>query len=138
MRVMAFDIGSARIGVAVSDSSGTVALPVSVVDTAKAKADGALIGRLLGDYEVEKILVGLPLSLDGQEGQQSQVVRMLASSLLGHRGLEIEYADERLSSVEAKRLLAEQGLTEREMRGKLDMHAACLFLQSYLDSGQSG
>jgi putative holliday junction resolvase len=134
VRILALDIGEKRIGVAVSDPTGTVATPVSVVDAAKAMGDGSPLRRLAEDYEAELLVVGLPLSLDGTEGPQAARVRTAAARLAGFLRLPVEFADERLSSAEATRVMAEAGLDERRQRGSKDMVAAAVFLQSYLDS----
>jgi putative Holliday junction resolvase len=133
VRILALDIGEKRIGVAVSDPTGTVATPVSVVDAAKAMGDGAPLRRIVEDYEAELLVVGLPLSLDGTEGPQAARVRASAARLAGFLRLPVEFADERLSSAEATRVMSQAGLDERRQRGSKDMVAAAVFLQSYLD-----
>ena len=105
MRVMALDIGEVRVGVAVSDPGERVASPVC----------------------------GLPRTLAGEEGPQAARIRKVAAAISAACGIPHVFADERLSSAEAKRSLREKGLSEREMRGKVDMIAASLFLQSWLD-----
>ena len=80
------------------------------------------------------ILSGLPYTLAGEEGPQAESIRAVAGAIAKRAGLPLEFADERLSSSEAKRSLREKGFSEKEMRGKVDMIAASLFLQSWLDS----
>ena len=87
----------------------------------------------MDDWEPELLLFGLPLSLSGAQGPQAARVRTQAQRIAASAGLPAEFADERLSSSEAKRSLREKGLTEKEMRGKVDMIAASLFLQAWLD-----
>ncbi|MCL2883829.1 MAG: Holliday junction resolvase RuvX, partial [Coriobacteriia bacterium] len=96
--------------------------------------------RLLEDYEVDKLLVGLPVSLDGAEHAQAAWVREVAAGIAGLYGLPVGFADERLSSGQAKTVLRSMGYTEKQMRGKLDKTAASIFLQSHLDwlVGQAG
>ena len=103
MRVMALDLGERRVGVAVSDPSGVVATPRSVVDAAEVRRLGPAFRQLVGEVGPELLLVGLPLTLGGEEGPQ------------------------------ASRRLRELGLSERERRGRLDMVAASIFLQAWLD-----
>lgn len=93
-----------------------------------------MLRQIIEDYEIERIVVGLPLSLDGTEGPQARHVRHVASSLSTLVRLPVEFYDERLSSVEAGRSMREAGLSERQQRGSLDMVAAALLLQGYLDS----
>ncbi len=134
MRVLGLDIGEKRIGVAVSDPSGTVATPLAVVDAAPALGDGTGLRTLVADYEVELLVVGLPLSLDGTEGPQAARVRHAAGRLERLLGVPVTYTDERLSSSAASRAMAESGASERDRRGSVDMVAATLFLQAYLDA----
>lgn len=133
MRVLALDIGKVRVGVAVSDVRGQVASPVCVLSTDEVASGAPSWQRLLEDWEPELILAGLPLSLDGRESGQTKRIRSVAESIAHAAKLPLAFADERLSSAEAKRSLHESGLSEREMRGKVDMIAASLFLQSWLD-----
>ncbi len=132
MRVLALDIGERRVGVAVSDPSGRVATPATIVDTRDLR-DAAVLQRLIQDYEPELLLVGLPLSLDGTEGPQARRVRAEASALSERAGLPVQFADERLTTSQAARVMQEVGMSERDRRGKLDAVAASLFLQAWLD-----
>lgn len=134
--MLGLDIGEKRIGVAVSDPSGRVATPLAVLDAVETMRDGGELRRIIEDYEIETIVVGLPLSLDGTEGAQAEAVRRAARRLARFLPVPIEYGDERLSSVEARRTMGMTGLSEAEMRGRVDMVAAALFLQTYLDSRQ--
>lgn len=134
MRRIGLDIGEKRIGVAVSDPAGRISSPLAVVDARKAFRDAAELLRIVEDYEVGAAVVGLPRSMDGSEGPQAARTRALAERLESALGIPFTYVDERLSSSEAHRRMAEAGLTEREQRGKVDMIAAAIILQSYLDS----
>lgn len=134
MRILALDIGEKRIGVAVSDPSGTVATPVKVLDTPQVLGDSQPLRRLVDDYEAERVVIGLALSLDGTEGPQARRIRTLVGRLAAALPDDIVFVDERLSSAEAKRRMAETGATERDMRGSVDMVAASVLLQGYLDS----
>jgi putative holliday junction resolvase len=138
VRVLALDIGEKRIGVAVSDPSGRVATPLTVLDAAKVLGDGADLMRLVQEYDADVVLVGLPLSMDGSEGPQAQRVRRAAARLGGFVGIPIEFADERLSSAQASRSMGEGGASVRERRGNIDKIAASLFLQSHLDARREG
>jgi putative Holliday junction resolvase len=134
VRVIALDIGEKRIGVAVSDASGTVATPLDVVDAAEALANGGKLKRIVEDYEPELVIVGLPLSMDGTEGPQARRVRDVAGRLARFLPTQVEFFDERLSSVEASRRMSEAGQDARRQRGRVDMVAASIFLQEYLDA----
>lgn len=134
MRALALDIGEKRTGVAVSDASGRVAMPLKVVESARLLGDARMLRELVADYEADVIVVGLPLSLDGSEGPQAVAVRRFATRLATFVPVPFDFHDERLSSSQAKRSMAEAGASERQKRGSVDMVAAALFLQSYLDA----
>lgn len=131
---MALDIGKVRCGIAISDPAGRIATPICVLPTSEVEQNAPSFRRLLEDWEPEMILSGLPYTLAGEEGPQAESIRAVAGAIAKRAGLPLEFADERLSSSEAKRSLREKGFSEKEMRGKVDMIAASLFLQSWLDS----
>lgn len=136
MRVMALDIGEVRCGIAISDPAGRVASPVCVLPSAEVVGNAKPFKRVVEDWEPELILSGLPLSLNGEEGPQAKRIKSDAETIAGNLRLPLEFCDERLSSSEAKRVLREQGMDERAMRGIVDMVAASIFLQSWLDARQ--
>ena len=138
MRVLALDIGERRIGVAVSDPSGTVASPLIVLDAANVLGNGRDLTQLADEYEAGLVVVGLPLSLDGTEGPQAQAVRRAAARLAGFLRVPVEFADERMSSAQASRAMGDVGASQRQQRGSVDMVAAAIFLQSYLDARRDG
>ncbi|MCL2818790.1 MAG: Holliday junction resolvase RuvX [Actinomycetia bacterium] len=131
---MAFDVGQKRLGIAVSDMTGRIATPLIVVTTDKVCADQSLLKRMIDDYEVSDIVVGLPKTMAGTEGPQAQWVRSFADSHIEPYGIPIHYIDERLSSKEAKQAMRQAGTPEKKARGSVDMVAAALLLQAYLDS----
>ncbi len=133
MRVLALDIGEKRTGIAVSDPDRRVASPVCVLPSTEVISCARSFQRVLEDWEPELFVCGLPLSLDGQEGAQAARIRDFAAKLSSACGLPHVFVDERLSSKEAKGTLREMGYDERGMRGKIDMIAASLFLQAWLD-----
>ena len=137
MRVLALDIGEVRVGVAVSDPGARVASPVCVLPAAEVLAHAVTFRRVLEDWEPDLLVCGLPRTLAGEEGPQAERIRAQAEKIAQSCGLPLEFADERLSSAEAKRILREQGLSERSMRGRVDSVAASLFLQSWLDARQT-
>lgn len=138
MVALALDIGDARIGVAVSDRTGTVASPVKVLPASEVLGLSRSFRAIVADHEPDVLVVGRPRTLAGEDGPQAERVMEAGRDLARALGLPVEFADERLSSAEAKRILREQGLTERKMRGKVDMLAASLFLQAWLDSRNGG
>ena len=134
MRVMALDIGEVRVGIATSDATGTVASPVTVLPAQEVLSHARTFRRVLEDYEPDLLLCGRPKTLAGEDGPQAERLMAQAASIAKACGLPLEFADERLSSREAKRILREEGMSERAMRGKVDMVAASLFLQAWLDA----
>ena len=134
MRIMALDIGEKRVGLAVSDPDERVASPICVLPAEEVRTCARTFRTLIEDWEPELLLCGLPMTLAGEEGPQAQRIRIFAEELSQRCGIECEFADERLSSSEAKRSLREKGLSEKAMRGKVDMIAASLFLQAWLDA----
>ena len=136
MRVIGLDIGERRIGVAISDPCGRVASPAAVLEASTLR-DARDLARLVGDYDAGLVVIGLPTSLDGTEGPQARRVRELGARLAQGLPVPVVFADERLSSVEARRVLSRAGLDERQQRGRVDMVAAAVFLQGYLDARAS-
>lgn len=137
MRALALDIGEVRVGVAVSDPAGRVASPVCVLPAAEVLSHARTFVRVLEDWEPDVLVCGRPMTLAGEEGPQAERIMAHARAIAERCDLPLEFADERLSSAEAKRILREQGLNERSMRGKVDMVAASLFLQSWLDANEA-
>ena len=131
MRVLALDIGEVRIGVAVSDPDGAIASPVCVLPAQEVLSHARTFKAVLEDWEPELLLCGRPKTLAGEDGPQAQ--KIIAQEIAKNCQLPLEFTDERLSSAEAKKILRAQGLSEKAMRGKVDMIAASLFLQSWLD-----
>ncbi len=131
--MLGLDIGERRIGVAVSDPRGRVASPLCVLDARVVGHPEPLV-EIVSEYGVGLVVVGLPLSLDGTEGPQSQHARQVGMHLAESLGVPVVYSDERLSSVAAKRAMNDAGVSDKKKRGRVDMVAASLFLQSYLDS----
>jgi putative Holliday junction resolvase len=134
MRTLGLDIGEKRIGVAVSDPSGSVATPLSVLDAREVAADIAALRRIVEAYEVQRLVVGLPLTMAGDEGPQAREVKRIASEISEHLGMAVAYQDERLTSSAAERAMSETGASSRARRGRVDMVAATLLLQAYLDA----
>lgn len=130
---LALDIGEVRVGIAVSDASGLVAMPVKVLPAQEVLSCARTFRLLIEDYEPDVLVCGLPQTLAGEEGPQAARIRTAVEQISRVTNLPVAFTDERLSSREAKRILREQGLSERSMRGKVDMVAASLFLQTWLD-----
>ena len=134
MRVLALDIGEVRIGVASGDTRTGLASPVAVLPANEVLAGARTWRALLDEYEPQALVVGEPRTLGGAIGPQAERLHAQAEEIGRACGLPVSFADERLSSSEAKRILRSQGLSERSMRGKVDMVAASLFLETWLQS----
>ena len=137
MRVLALDIGQARIGIASGDTETRMASPVAVLPAAEVFAHARSFRTVLDDHEPQLLVSGLPMTLAGEDGPQADLIREQAHTIAKNCGLPVVFVDERLSSVEAKRILKRQGYTEKAMRGKVDMVAASLFLEAWLDAQAS-
>lgn len=136
MRVLALDLGSKRIGVAVSDSGGTLASPRTVLQrTGDLALDHVRVAAMVAEEQAEVVLVGLPLSLDGGDGPAAIKARAEAATLAGLLPVPVVLHDERLTTVTAHRLLAERGLDSRARRKVVDQAAAAVMLQAWLDGG---
>lgn len=134
MRILALDLGSKRIGVAVSDFTGTVASPLTVIHRSKSRRhDHERIASLVREEEAELLVVGLPLSLSGADGPAARAARSEAKAMTSVVGVPIEMHDERLSTVTAERSLAEADVRGPARRQVVDKVAAAIFLQSFLD-----
>ncbi len=133
MRIMGLDVGEKRIGIAISDPMGWTAQGHSVLQRSVLEADVKNIGKLCRDYEVEKIVVGLPLNMDGSIGPKAREVEEFARSLETDLAIEIAYWDERLTTRSAERVLIEADLSRRRRRQVIDKMAAVHILQGYLD-----
>jgi putative Holliday junction resolvase len=131
-RVLGLDLGQARIGVAVSDEAGRVAVPVGTVRTG-APQDVKAIAALAREYAVARIVVGHPLTLAGASGEAADQAEKFADALRGFLGIPVALQDERLSTVQAEGELRRAGVKGRDRRAVVDQSAATVILQAYLD-----
>ena len=138
MRALGLDLGDRRIGIAVSDETGTVAQGRGVYLRRGEEEDLAHLSELCRRERVETIVVGLPLNMDGSEGEQARKARAFARALADRTGLPVELLDERLTTAEADWVLKEAGLRERKRRKVRDELAAVLILQAWLDRARGG
>ncbi|HEY0069469.1 MAG TPA: Holliday junction resolvase RuvX [Chloroflexia bacterium] len=134
MRILALDIGKRRIGVAVSDELGLLARPVQAVRSVSLNVDVQRISELARELGAEMVVVGDPLHMSGDPSTMSGRARKFGETLQAASGLPVEYFDERLTSVEAERILRESGVPHRKVREQIDAMAASVILQSYLNS----
>jgi putative holliday junction resolvase len=132
-RFVALDHGSRRIGVAVGDSETGMAFARPALLRRNEERDLAVIGDLCASEGADLVIIGLPLNMDGTEGEQAAAARAFGDRLVGI-GLEVAYEDERLTSWEAGERLAEARRRVRRGSGELDSTAARVILQQYLDA----
>ncbi len=133
VRILALDVGEKRIGLAVSDPLGITAQGLGVLSRKDREADLAHILEVARKYRVQEIVVGLPRHMDGRPGKQAPEILDLAQSLGEALGVAVIPWEERLTSVEAERVLLKADVSRRRRRQVVDMLAAVLILQSYLD-----
>jgi len=133
-RVLGLDVGSRRIGVAISDPLGLTAQGLETLQRRNKRSDFAALEGLIRDYEVREIVVGLPLRMNGAEGTQSEKMQAFAEDLRKNLRLPVHLWDERLTSAEANRLLREAELSIAKRAKAVDRMAAVLILQSWMES----
>lgn len=134
-RIAALDYGQRRIGVALSDPTGTIAYPLTTLTRRPGKRPPwPELRSLLSEHEVAEIVIGLPLDLSGEEGEWSQEVRRFGDEVARRTALPVHWVDERLSSVSAERTVRGMGLkkSDREDRERVDATAAAVILEGYL------
>lgn len=132
-RIVALDVGDRRIGIAVSDPLGITAQPIETYTRVGYGPDTRRIAQLAQQYVTNRILCGLPLNMDGTQGFQTQKVREFAAKL-EEAGLTVEFYDERMTTVLAEDALLEADMRRENRKKKVDMVAAVMILQSYLDA----
>ncbi len=133
-RILALDVGSRRIGVAVSDPLGITAQGLDTIQRQNKRRDRAALAAVLKQYEVKEIVVGLPLRLSGAEGTQSEKMRAFAADIKSYFKLPVHLWDERWTSTEANRLLRETDLSIKKRGQAVDRMAAILILQSWMQA----
>ena len=138
VRALGLDLGTKRIGVAVSDSEGLLATPIELIFRQKdARQDYLAVVELVKEWEVNVVVVGMPYSLDGQEGPMAQKTLEEVKSLSDILPVPVVTYDERLTTVTAERSLREQGVSSKEGRKVIDQLAAAVLLQAWLDKQQT-
>ncbi len=134
MRLMALDLGEKRIGIAVSDPEGKMAFPVQVLVRRSAKADRRALAELVSTLGVERVIIGLPLSLEGEFGPSAQTAQRFGEYVARVLPVPVEYWDERMTTLAADELLRQAGLPEAERRERIDAAAATVILEDYLEA----
>ncbi len=130
---MAIDYGEVRIGIAFSDLLKTIASPFETYKRTDEQKDLEYLSKLAKEKEVGLIVFGLPLNMDGSEGERAQKTREFGTKLFQISNIKTDYIDERLTSVEAEDLLIDAGIRRDKRKGIIDKLAATLILESYLN-----
>ena len=133
-RVLALDVGSRRIGLAVSDPLGITAQGLETLERTNKRSDLKHLAALVRELEVSEIVVGNPLRMSGESGTQAEKIAAFAGELRKRLKLPVHLWDERLTSAEAHRILNETGMDRMARKGVVDRMAAVLILQSYMAS----
>jgi len=133
MRILALDVGDRRIGAAVSDPTGLLARPLKIIPRKDEAADVANIQKLINEQNAGRVIVGMPLSLDGSVGPQAEKVQAFADKLRPSLTVPLELRDERFSTATVRERRLESGASKKKRHAPDDAAAAAVILQSYLD-----
>ncbi len=133
-RILALDVGRSRIGVAVSDELGITAQGLETIERTETKRDYAVLSELAAEKQAGLFLIGDPVHMSGREGRQAEWVRRFAAGLSERSGLPVKLWDERLTTVEAERVLRQSGVSLEKRKRAVDRLSAVILLHSYLDA----
>ncbi|HYO81588.1 MAG TPA: Holliday junction resolvase RuvX [Bryobacteraceae bacterium] len=134
-RILALDVGKKRIGLAVSDPLGISAQGLPTLHRTRIRDDLNALLAVCKQHEIAALLVGEPRHMSGDQSRQAVYTREFADRLAVHTGLPVHFLDERLTSVQAERVLKESGISIEKRAKAVDRLAAVLLLQSWLDAG---
>jgi putative Holliday junction resolvase len=135
-RVLAVDWGQRRFGVALSDPTRLIAQPlVTLTRRPKQRAPVGAIAALAAEHGVTAVVVGLPLTMEGEEGEAAQAARVFGDAVAARTGLPVHYLDERMTTAHALKSARRAGVREADTRARIDQMAAVAILQQFLDRG---
>jgi putative Holliday junction resolvase len=137
MRALAVDLGTKRIGTAVSDALGITVRPVETIKRSNAERAIARLKTLVEELEVEAVVVGLPLRLDNTEGESARKALCFAEQLRAHLSVPVYTQDEKLTSYEAEQMMLERGLSRAQRRAQSDNLAAMIILRDFLSRART-
>ena len=135
MRTLGLDFGERRIGVAVTDPTGVLAQPLTTINRGH-RGDGThllRIAEIVTEFQVSRIVVGLPLHMDGREGPEAEAARAFGESVQERTGITVDFLDERWTSIEARRALSKVGGSRRKKQSAVDPVAAAILLRTYIE-----
>jgi len=133
MRSLGLDIGDRRIGVALSDPLGILASPFTIINCKDAISDVKAVADIISQQQVKQVIVGLPRLMDGTLGMQAEKVKAFTRKLCSYIEAPVEFRDERLTTVSARRLMRVTNKQKNNSKNRQDARAAALILQGYLD-----
>jgi putative Holliday junction resolvase len=134
-RILAVDPGKVRLGLAVSDAERRLASPLTTYARCTPEQDAAFFREIIEDEEIGAIVVGLPVHLDGREGEQAKAARSFGAWLKQATGMSCVFFDERFTTSQAESALWDAGLTHKKRKARRDRVAAQILLQTFLDAG---
>lgn len=137
MRKLGLDVGAKKIGLAVSDSSNQIAQPLTVLERENDLAEINKILAIIEENSVDEVVIGIPVSMSGEEGLQAETVRAYISKLKENCSLPVREWDERLTTALVEKVLISGHVSRKKRKKVIDKLAACVILQSYLDSLQA-
>lgn len=132
-RFLGIDYGTVRIGLALSDPTGTLASPLPFLENQSLQQVTTSLSELIQTHQIEGLIIGLPRNMDGTYGPSAQKVREFIAQIQNSISLPITPIDERLTTAQASKQLSGIGLNQKQLRKKVDSSSACLILQQYLD-----
>ena len=133
-RLLAIDYGEKRLGLAISDPNQIISKPLKTIILSDSQYIYNELEKIISDYEIQKLIIGLPLGMDGKKTHQTSKVEAFEEDLQNKISIPVILFDERLSSVSAKKSLISQGIKTGHNKSKIDQTAAAIFLQHYLDT----
>ena len=133
-RLLAIDYGEKRLGLAISDPNQIISKPLKTIILSDSQYLYNELEKIISDYEIQKLIIGLPLGMDGKNTQQTSKVEAFKEDLQNKISIPVILFDERLSSVSAKKSLISQGIKTGHNKSKIDQTAAAIFLQHFLDT----
>ena len=140
MRRLGLDVGDRTVGISLSDPLGITAQGITTLERVGIRKDTSKILQMIEENDVGEVVVGLPLSMNGSESEQTKKVREFAAMLTnklvstGHKDVKVVWQDERLTTVQAEKILIEGDVRRKDRKKVIDKQAAVLILQTYLDS----
>jgi putative Holliday junction resolvase len=133
MRVLGLDLGAKRIGIAISDAEAAIAFPLDTLANKGRDQSVTALAELIVERDVGRVVVGLPIHMDGRKGPEVEAALAFATTLAKRSGVAVDTLDERLTTAEAAHAMRETGRTRKQTKAIIDSVAACILLRTYLE-----